>query len=39
MTNVTNEAQMAVDLDRLDRGVQLWCTRVGHGRYRVAAAA
>ena len=39
MTNVTNGPRLAVDLDRLERGVQLSCTRMGNGRYRVAGGA
>lgn len=39
MTNVTNGPRMAVDLDRLERGVQLSCEKVGSGRYRVSGGA
>ena len=39
MTNVTKGPQMAVDLDRLERGVQLSCVRLGQGRYRVSGGA
>lgn len=39
MASVTKGPPMAVDLDRLERGVQLSCEWVGVGRYRVTGGA
>ena len=36
---MNNMSQEPVDLDRLERGVQLVCGRVGEGRYHVAGGA
>jgi uncharacterized Zn finger protein len=36
---MTNDMRVPVDLDRLERGVQLHCERVGNARYRVTGGA